>query len=465
MKRNKKSINVLSLGMFIALVVIAIAGMNMRTLINSNGVTRIARKAGANDAIAQDVLENYTFTSDTAGINQEGTIKDYSEYEGRFKLLATAAPESKIYNLTLNPGYYTHINVDATDVYNEWHDEGYDDGHNVGVEDTRTVNYVTTSAGESVPVPKGFYYVGGTLSNGIIISDNEADKYDGTTDKTTYAYTRSLVGNQFVWIPCTLSAYVKTDWGKQVSEWDTTTPKAELSQIEKYSGFYVGRYEAGLASTISEFTSNQTPTGANQVYNKYGVPQSKAGLAPWNFVDWTHSKANAESMYNNNYVSSGLITGTQWDVILSTMKSKARLSDSDIIISSSSWGNYKDKQLTFTGRKAVAYPSSDGLSWVLPPFGAETTNGTKGTYTDDHGEILTTGASSTTEKYHIFDIAGNLWEWTEEDSLYATSGQYRGFRGGSYIDASSGYPACFRGRRSANWSDLHIGFRVILYIK
>ena len=128
MKRNNKSINVLFLGMFIALVVIAIAGMNMRTLINNNGVTRIAKKAGANDAVAKDVLENYTFTSDTAGINQEGTIKDYSEYEGRFKLLATAAPESKIYNLTLSPGYYTHINVDATDVYNEGHDEGYDEG-------------------------------------------------------------------------------------------------------------------------------------------------------------------------------------------------------------------------------------------------------------------------------------------------------------------------------------------------
>ena len=33
---------------------------------------------------------------------------------------------------------------------------------------------------------------------------------------------------------------------KQNANWDNTTPKAELSQIEKYSGFYVGRYEAGL---------------------------------------------------------------------------------------------------------------------------------------------------------------------------------------------------------------------------
>ena len=439
----------------------------MRTLINSDGLIETARKAGTNDVVAQNKLENNTFTSNTSGINQDSSIKDYSEYEGRFKLLAVAPPESKIYNIALNPGYYTNVIVDATDMYNEWHDEGYDDGHNVGEEETRTVNYVETSAGESIPVPKGFYYVGGTLSNGVIISDNEADKYNGTTDKTTYAYTRSLVGNQFVWIPCTLSAYVKTDWGKQVSEWDTTTPKAELSQIEKYSGFYVGRYEAGLASTISEFTSNQTPTGANQVYNKYGVPQSKAGLAPWNFVDWTHSKANAENMYNNNYVNSGLITGTQWDVILNTMKSKARLSDSDIIISSSSWGNYKDKQLTFTGRKAVAYHNT-GSVYTLQPFGAETINGIKETHTDaaGEGELLTTGASSTTEKYHIFDIASNLWEFTEENSHYSTSGQHRVIRGGSFREKSYNCTASYRdGPMTLDFTGLGTGFRVVLYIK
>ena len=178
---------------------------------------------------------------------------------------------------------------------------------------------------------------------------------------------------------------------------------------------------------MSEFTSTQQHTGSNQIYNLYKTPQSKAGLAPWNFVDWTHSKVNAESMYNNNYVSSGLITGTQWDVILNTLKSKASLSDSDMT-NSSSWGNYKNTAIDYTGRKATAYYSS--RSWYLPVFGSTETSTTTA-YSDNHGDLLTTGASATTEKYHIFDIAGNLWEWTEEDSHYATSGQYRVIRGGS----------------------------------
>ena len=319
-----------------------------------------------------------------------------------------------------------------------------------------------------MPVPKGFYYVGGNLSTGVIISDNEADKYDGKTDKTTYEYTTNLQGNQFVWIPCTSDGangtvkYEKTSWGKQNAEWDTTTPKAEVQQIEKYGGFYVGRYEAGLASDMSEFTSTQQQTESNQIYNLYKTPQSTAGLAPWDFVDWTHSKANAESMYNNNYVSSGLITGTQWDVILNTLKSKASLSDSDMT-NSSSWGNYKNTAIDYTGRKATAYYSSN--YWYLPIFGSTEKSATT-FYSDNYGDLLTTGASSTTEKYHIFDIAGNLWEWTEEDSNYATSGQYRVLRGGGLWDASRDYPACYRsGINPVNNTYFNVGFRVVLYIK
>ena len=115
MKRNKKSINVLFLGMFIALVVIAIAGMNMRTLINSNGLMGTARKAGANDATRGDVLENYTFTSDTEGIGVAGSITDYSQTLNQIKLEASAA--NKTVTIPLNPGYYTQINIDTTDVY------------------------------------------------------------------------------------------------------------------------------------------------------------------------------------------------------------------------------------------------------------------------------------------------------------------------------------------------------------
>lgn len=346
-----------------------------------------------------------------------------------------------------------------------------------------TVYAVSVGNGDTVPVPKDFYYVGGTLDTGVIISDKPEDKYDGKTDKTTYEYTRNLKGNQFVWIPCSTNEYKKCDiWNGTTQTntklgnnwWDTTTPKAELSQIEKYGGFYVARYEAGLASTISEFTETQTHTGSNQIYNIEGTPQSKAGIAPWNFIDWNTSKKNAESMYNNNYVSSGLITGTQWDVILNKMVGKTigettgndtiTLVESDLT-NSSRWGNYRNTVIQYNGRLAKAsYTSS---KWYLPVFGLEITNGTTSNYSNDntYGDLLTTGASKIAQSYHIYDIAGNLWEWTDEVSHYATNDNCRVLRGGSYITASGPYPACYRTYSAVSDTDLHLGFRAVLYIK
>lgn len=448
-RRNEKGITLVALVVTI-IVLIILAGVSINALIGENGLISRAKLA----------KEQYT----NATIDEQEKL---NELEAQLAM----GQKPGLPEITTD----TEVGVQVK-LPDKWATEtGRYISTSTGLEVTSatkvaTVYAVSIGGGECVPVPYGFYYVGGNLDTGVIISDNEADKYDGTTDKTTYEYTTSLQGNQFVWIPCTTNSsdtsktlYTKTSWGKQNANWDNTTPKAELSQIEKYSGFYVGRYEAGLASDMTEFTTNQTHTGSNQVYNQYKTPQSKAGLVPWNFVDWTHSKANAESMYNNNYVSSGLITGTQWDVILNTMKSKAGLSDSDIT-NSNSWGNYKNKQLTFTGRKAVA--SHNGSNWILAPFGTQTTDGTKGTYSGNGGELLTTGASTTTQKYHIFDIAGNLWEWTEEDSHYQTSGQYRVYRGGSLWNTSSDRPACYRlGDFTTSWTSANIGFRAVLYIK
>ena len=447
-RRNEKGITLVALVVTI-IVLIILAGVSINLLVGQDGLISRAK-------LAKEQYEN-------AALDEQNKLNELYE-----RLAGNWSEEEEEENnqlpvLTADTEAGTIVKLP-----DEWTTEtARYVSTNTGVEITEvtkvaSVYAVAIGGGESVPVPYGFYYVGGNLATGVVISDAEADKNKYVNDENKDVGI-DLVGNQFVWIPCSTNAYVKTDWGKQNANWDNTTPKAELSQIEKYSGFYVGRYEAGLASDMTEFTTNQTHTGSNQVYNQYKTPQSKAGLVPWNFVDWTHSKANAESMYNNNYVSSGLITGTQWDVILNTMKSKAGLSDSDIT-NSNSWGNYKNKQLTFTGRKAVA--SHNGSNWILAPFGTQTTDGTKGTYSGNGGELLTTGASATTQKYHIFDIAGNLWEWTEEDSHYQTSGQYRVYRGGSLWNASSDYPACYRsGDITTSWTSAVIGFRAVLYIK
>lgn len=316
----------------------------------------------------------------------------------------------------------------------------------------------------------GFWYVGGNLATGVVISDKEADSYlKNGRDMTSYNDAINLIGNQFVWIPCTEDKYEKYSWGQGTVTnrsnacWDTTINSAEKVQIKKYGGFYVGRYEAGLASTIEEYDESQQHTGSNQIYNKVGVPQSKAGLVPWIFVDWTKSQENAQSMYNTSYVRSGLITGTQWDVMINKIGSLTDESGNTkySLTDSGNWGNHYNKALTYSGRYATYNASTKYLS----TFSEEQTNASKSanTYT-----LLTTAASETTKAYNLYDVAGNVWEWTEETSFKGgdSATQYRELRGGGYSDTSSSYPVCFRnGTNTVSDPYSNVGFRVVLYMR
>ncbi len=121
-------------------------------------------------------------------------------------------------------------------------------------------------------LPEGFYYVGGTVDSGVVISDNSADKnkYKGKSD-----VGKDLQGNQYVWVPAEgvnlryqKHQYVTTietdselsdasgkedtgngNWRTQhyrmYTDWTDSGTNEE--SVAKYGGFYVGRYEAGFA--------------------------------------------------------------------------------------------------------------------------------------------------------------------------------------------------------------------------
>ncbi len=324
------------------------------------------------------------------------------------------------------------------------------------------VDAVADGKGNTFPVPKNFYYVGGDYTNGVIISDAPVDAYDGVTDKTTWEYTTNLVGNQFVWIPCTTDEYHKTNWGVSYAGYDTEDGAgAEMMQIAKYGGFYVGRYEAGLADTITEYTGNQINNATSSPgYNVEGIPKSRAGELPWIFISQINSKKSAEKMYeNSDYVTSGLITGTQWDVMLNkfigtTNQNGLILTENDIK-NSSKWGNHANTNIRYTGRAANLFQS--GNNWYIGPWGTKQTNATTGTYTE-----YTTGASKAAEAYHTYDVAGNVFEWTEEIGEKTINSVLRG--GSCYHDSANS--ACYRhGSHLSSYMFFELGFRVVLYIK
>ena len=71
-------------------------------------------------------------------------------------------------------------------------------------------------ASDGVPIPEGYYYVGGTKAKGIVISDNVADK---ELDKGKENVRRDLAGNQWVWVPVETpsSLYTTVDEGQALA--------------------------------------------------------------------------------------------------------------------------------------------------------------------------------------------------------------------------------------------------------
>ena len=368
-----------------------------------------------------------------------------------------------------------------------------------GLTKVSTVYAVSVGNGETVPVPKGFFYVGGKIDTGVIISDNEADKYDGKTDKTTHEYATKLKGNQFVWIPCTINEYTKIDFGMQsMASWDRTTGSAEYAQIQKYGGFYVGRYEAGV-STLDEttntfkdsvtfsnnaslFNSVTAGTGINgwgwqnydfiargKVITDSNYPNKatgniveKANSIPYYHADYYTALEMSERLYNNNlYVQSGLITGTQWDMMMKFLSDSANYSD----IKSTQWGNYDNVSLTDLRGYYTNVSTSNGSTDGFKVASSLTTDSETGLYV-----LLTTGSTEQVLRKGLYDVAGNLWEWTQEACYYSnlsynTSYNTYNLRGGSFYDAYASLPACYRAYDSAPSTNTTYGFRPVLYIK
>ena len=368
-----------------------------------------------------------------------------------------------------------------------------------GLTKVSTVYAVSVGNGETIPVPKGFFYVGGTIDTGVIISDNEADKYDGKTDKTTHEYATKLKGNQFVWIPCTINEYTKIDFGMQnMASWDRETNTAEEEQIEKYGGFYVGRYEAGVSTLDEEtgtfrnsvtFSNNASlfdavgiQTGINGwVWQNYdfiargkvitdsnytnkakGNIVEKANSIPYYHADYYTAVEMSKRLYSNNsYVQSGLITGTQWDMMMKFLSDSTNYSD----MKSTQWGNYDNVSLTNLRGYYTNVNSSNGSTDGFKVASSLTTNSGTESYV-----LLTTGSTEQVLRKGLYDVAGNLWEWTQEASYVANLGYNTTYntynlRGGSFGHAYASGPACCRVCHRAPSTNTNNGFRPVLYIK
>ena len=153
--------------------------------------------------------------------------------------------------------------------------------------------------------------------------------------------------------------------------------------------------------------------------------------------------------------------GVQWDLVLAFMsRDTAKITSTDVLTkNSTAIGNYRDSvfPLSQTGKYATYSDWTLSSTWnpttTSTPNFVDTSRNKIAQSSEGNGILVTTGTSEKNKVMNIYDMAGNVWEWTMENN--SDTGAPCTSRGGSYLGTGSGSPAADR----YNYSDNHFIFQ------
>ena len=329
----------------------------------------------------------------------------------------------------------------------------------------------------------------GTIETGLVIKDGSGNEYVWVVvPRTTAVYAKTGLGKttftdaDYTSIENDLKEYTKTYRGSTkysdtwyaddknegwLSETEYKTLKnSMLKSVYENGGFYVGRYEAGIAENGT--SDEQTNSDGKYTIEGMPVPVTKADAYPYTYVTRTQAQ-NLASNVNSGTKTSSLMFGVQWDLVLAFMHNKGNIEDSTLTSNSTTIGNYINSTFDLNRGKYAQYGQL-GNEWKNfdSALGSivvsnETTGKMKKTEqsSDSNSILITTGGTEQSKVMNIYDIAGNVWEWTlEKTSITINPCAYRG---GSYSYAGSNGPAAYRNYTSTDGSYDSVGFRVSLF--
>ena len=275
--------------------------------------------------------------------------------------------------------------------------------------------YELTYSDGIVYMPEGFKIAKGsasTVQGGVVIEDKD--------------------GNQFVWVPVATIADYKRTWytgDGTLSKYSEALPEDEKTSVEKYKGFYIGRYEAGDKDS-TEASTPALRTSSSSTSNKISI---KANQAPYNYVTRTQAVSLAEGFATKQgyKAKTKLVSSYAWDTTIAFLQKV----NSDYG-SSSEEGNYNDTTFSYTDITGASKTKAEG-SRVLVPTG------------------------QTTPVCNIYDMGGNVWEWTTES--YSNTNSPSALRGGGYNHNFANSPAGIRSHSSGT-ANADLGFRLTLFM-
>ena len=137
-----------------------------------------------------------------------------------------------------------------------------------------------------------------------------------------------------------------------------------------------------------------------------------------------------------------MIWGIQWDETLKWLIDTGEKTYAEVGSDSTSWGNYRNNSFTYyTDTSKSTATKSSGSTTRIP-----------------------SGAYEGANANNVYDLAGNVLDWTLESGGSGT-GDVRSCRGGGYDDYGNYYPAANRVSDFPYSSYNTVGLRSALYVK
>ena len=196
-----------------------------------------------------------------------------------------------------------------------------------------------------------------------------------------------------------------------------------MESIKKYGGFYIARYELGYENSTTPVVKKMNTSNNN--------------------ITWYTSYKRCLALKgSNNNITTMMITGSLWDETLDWLVSSGATNSEGTALTyqlvgsnSTTFGNYYNATFNYIAKDAEM------------PTATETKETSKSV-------LIPTGSAEYTKTNNIYDMAGNVWEWTTE----ANSTYSRVCRGGFYNSYGNYYPMAIRDNVSpfSNYSFLRL---------
>ena len=396
----------------------------------------------------------------------------------------------------------TQNDLDSINELNNWIDgkiNGSSGGNTTGGDDKPSTSDLPSTSYTIPYYPDNtFTKVEGTnLSNGLVIKDTSGNEYVWIeVPKTTGVYPTAglkitnFTETEYTAIETDLHTY--TDYYRRDKSGTLTSYKDEyssdkveagtgltsakytelkqkmLKSVYENGGFWIGRYEAGIEE-------NRTAEG-----NVAEAPLSKQGtvenpIYPYTYITCKQAQTIASKLSTEKSYTSSLMFGVQWNLVLKhievkegTDATKLATIQSALRSDSTGWGNYYNATFEINRGKYAKYGAltawynynnESGLANCVTYANGKSTK--LSASSNSNSILLTTGASDACKKMNIYDLAGNVSEWTLEYTAVINSSC--ALRGGTFASNGSNIPAAYRFSSYTTYSSGNIGFRPSLF--